>query len=94
MLDPAWIKQSRSVLFGIALGLVARIWLATLLVPMAGFVRSGVVLRRAWDQFAVAWPFARVDVVLGAPIDPERVPDARHEVERALVRMNAASRIL
>ncbi|MDP9000017.1 MAG: DUF374 domain-containing protein [Myxococcota bacterium] len=61
------------------------------LVPMAGSVGSGLVLRRAWDRFTLAWPFTRVDVVLGAPIDPELVGDARGEVERALMTMNAPS---
>jgi lysophospholipid acyltransferase (LPLAT)-like uncharacterized protein len=60
------------------------------IVPMAGGVRSGVVLNGTWDQFALAWPFTRVDVLLGAPIDPESVSDARREVEQELVRMNAA----
>ena len=58
-------------------------------VPMAGAVRSGVVLRRAWDAFAIAWPFTGVDVALGEPIDPSAIADARGEVERALTRLNA-----
>ncbi len=58
------------------------------LVPMAGAVRRGVVLHRAWDRFAVAWPFTRVDVSLGCPIDPAVVEDARAEVEIALANMN------
>ncbi len=58
------------------------------LVPMAGAVRRGVVLRRAWDRFAIAWPFTRVDVTLGRPIDPAVVEDARAEVETVLARMN------
>jgi lysophospholipid acyltransferase (LPLAT)-like uncharacterized protein len=62
------------------------------IVPMAGAVRNGVVLKRTWDEFALAWPFTRVDVALSAPIDPEAVSDARREVERELVRMNAALR--
>jgi lysophospholipid acyltransferase (LPLAT)-like uncharacterized protein len=62
------------------------------LVPMAGAVRRGIVLRRAWDRFAIAWPFTRVDVALGCPIDPAVVGDARSEVERALARMNGALR--
>ncbi len=33
--------------------------------PMAGIVHRGIVLRRAWDRFAIAWPFTRVDVALG-----------------------------
>jgi lysophospholipid acyltransferase (LPLAT)-like uncharacterized protein len=59
------------------------------LVPMAGVVRRGIVLRRAWDRFAIAWPFTRVDVVLGRPVDPFSATDARREVERALESMNA-----
>jgi lysophospholipid acyltransferase (LPLAT)-like uncharacterized protein len=61
-----------------------------LLVPMTGAVRQGIVLRRTWDHFAVAWPFTRVDVLLGPPIDPQTVPDARSEVERHLARLNGA----
>ncbi|MCL2448301.1 MAG: DUF374 domain-containing protein [Polyangiaceae bacterium] len=56
-------------------------------VPMAGRVHRGIVLRGAWDRFALAWPFTRVDVVLGPPIEP-RMPDARGAVERALHEMD------
>jgi lysophospholipid acyltransferase (LPLAT)-like uncharacterized protein len=56
-------------------------------VPMAGAVRCGLVLRRSWDHFAIAWPFTRVDVTLGRPIDP--TGDAREEVERAIRQLNA-----
>jgi lysophospholipid acyltransferase (LPLAT)-like uncharacterized protein len=47
-----------------------------------------VVLGRAWDKFALAWPFTRVTVRLGAPIDP-RDDDARALLETAIVRANA-----
>ena len=57
------------------------------LVPMTGLVRRGMVFERAWDRFALAWPFTRVDVVLGAPIDPGRL-DAREAVERSLATLN------
>ena len=57
-------------------------------VPIGGAVRSGVILRRTWDQFAVAWPFTRVDVMLGPPIDP--TPDALGEVDRGIRELNAA----
>jgi len=57
------------------------------LVPMGGAVERGVVLRRAWDRFALAWPFSRVTVALGAPIDPE-LPDARASLERAIAHAN------
>ncbi|HEX3771734.1 MAG TPA: hypothetical protein VHV30_12740, partial [Polyangiaceae bacterium] len=58
------------------------------LVPIAGAVRRGLVLERAWDRFAIAWPFTRVDVTLGAPIDP-CAADPRLAVETALARLNA-----
>jgi lysophospholipid acyltransferase (LPLAT)-like uncharacterized protein len=58
------------------------------LVPMAGVVRRGFVLGRTWDRFAIAWPFTRVDVSLGAPLDPSAPGDARVALERALARMN------
>jgi lysophospholipid acyltransferase (LPLAT)-like uncharacterized protein len=58
------------------------------LVPMAGGARRAIVLRRAWDRFLLAWPFARVEVVLGAPIDPRDAGDAREEVERSLERLH------
>jgi lysophospholipid acyltransferase (LPLAT)-like uncharacterized protein len=57
------------------------------LVPMTGRVHRGMVFRRAWDRFALAWPFTRVDVVLGAPIDPGS-RDARGEVEQSLTTLN------
>ena len=62
-----------------------------LIVPMAGAIRQGVVLRRTWDRFALAWPFTRVEVVLGQPIDPtgSTLVDARAELDRALVQLNA-----
>jgi lysophospholipid acyltransferase (LPLAT)-like uncharacterized protein len=60
-------------------------------VPMAGAVRRGAVLRRAWDRFAVAWPFTRVDVALGCPIEPTS-EGAREELQQALQALNASLR--
>jgi hypothetical protein len=37
----------------------------------------------------VAWPFTRVDVALGGPIEPERAGDVRAEVQAALAALNA-----
>ena len=52
--------------------------------------RMGVVLGRAWDHFAVAWPFARVVVTLGAPIEPSSDDDAASRIlEDAIGRANA-----
>jgi lysophospholipid acyltransferase (LPLAT)-like uncharacterized protein len=59
------------------------------LVPMSGGVRRGIVLHRAWDKLAIAWPFSAVDVVLGAPVDPRICVDPRGDVERSLARLNA-----
>ncbi len=39
------------------------------LVPMGGAIGAGKTFDRAWDRFALAWPFSRVAVVLGAPIE-------------------------
>ncbi|MBV9945330.1 MAG: DUF374 domain-containing protein [Myxococcales bacterium] len=60
-------------------------------VPMTGVVRRGFVLRRTWDRFSVAWPFSRVDVFLGAPIDPGSCPDPRAMVEAELAVLNDAA---
>jgi lysophospholipid acyltransferase (LPLAT)-like uncharacterized protein len=54
---------------------------------MTGRVHRGMIFQRAWDRFALAWPFTRVDVVLGAPIDPA-AQDARGEVEQSLATLN------
>jgi lysophospholipid acyltransferase (LPLAT)-like uncharacterized protein len=59
-----------------------------LLVPMGAAVEHGVVLHGAWDRFVLAWPFTRVTVTLGAPIDPG-MADARALLETAIVRANA-----
>lgn len=54
-----------------------------LLVPMGSAVRHGHVFGRAWDRFALAWPFSRVAVVLGAPTSE---PDMAHAIEAANAR--------
>jgi len=82
--------------YGVAKGgaVVAARAAGGVLVPMAGAVRQGVVLRRTWDRFAVAWPFTRVDLALGAPIEPGRATaEARADVERALIELNARLRV-
>jgi hypothetical protein len=57
-------------------------------VPLTGSMHRGLVLRRSWDRFAVAWPFTRVEVVLGEPIDPREHGDAREAVEQSLAALN------
>jgi hypothetical protein len=81
--------------YGVAKGgaIVAARATGAVVVPMAGAVRRGVVFERAWDRFALAWPFSRVDVALGAPIDPGAgAEQARSDLERALVQLNAGLR--
>jgi lysophospholipid acyltransferase (LPLAT)-like uncharacterized protein len=64
-----------------------------IVVPMGASIRSGLVLRRSWDQFAIAWPFTRVDVALGSPIDPtEDAQDALGKVDQGIRDLNAALR--
>jgi len=70
--------------------LVAARATGAVIVPMTGSMRRGLVMRRSWDRFAVAWPFTRVDVVLGEPIDPRERLDAREAVERSLAALNAS----
>jgi lysophospholipid acyltransferase (LPLAT)-like uncharacterized protein len=59
------------------------------IVPMAAAVGRGIVVRRAWDRFAIALPFTRVRVALGPPIEPDATEGARADVELALARLNA-----
>jgi lysophospholipid acyltransferase (LPLAT)-like uncharacterized protein len=40
------------------------------LVPMGSAAPRGFTLEKAWDKFRIPWPFARVAVALGAPLDP------------------------
>jgi lysophospholipid acyltransferase (LPLAT)-like uncharacterized protein len=52
------------------------------LVPMGSAIERGVTLH-AWDRFALPWPFARVAIALGAPIDPDAA-NARSCLENAI----------
>jgi lysophospholipid acyltransferase (LPLAT)-like uncharacterized protein len=58
---------------------------------MGSAAARGTVLRRSWDRFALPWPFTRVAVVLGAPLDPA-APDADARLGHAIERANAAAR--
>ena len=71
--------------------LVAARATGAVVVPLTGSMQRGLLLRRTWDRFVIAWPFSRVDVVLGAPIDPGDHADPRQAVERSLLELNAAS---
>lgn len=61
------------------------------LVPMGSAIAGGgKVLERAWDRYAIAWPFARVAVVLGPAVAgdaaglEEAIRAANHDAERLL----------
>ena len=41
------------------------------LVPTGSAIASGTTLAKAWDRYAIAWPFSRVAVVLGPPLEPD-----------------------
>jgi lysophospholipid acyltransferase (LPLAT)-like uncharacterized protein len=59
------------------------------LVPMGAAVGCGMTFTGAWDQFLLAWPFTRVVVRLGAPIDPSaRVRDVDLELSSAIADAN------
>lgn len=63
------------------------------LVPMGSAVSRGKVFERAWDRFALAWPFSPVAVVLGAPVDPGR-GDALAALAGAIREANARAEAL
>ncbi|MGD0525038.1 MAG: lysophospholipid acyltransferase family protein [Polyangiaceae bacterium] len=89
-LDAAFAVDGPRGPLGVVKGglLVAARATGAVVVPLTGSMRRGFVLRRSWDRFAIAWPFTRVDVVLGEPIDPRERADAREEVERSLAALN------
>ena len=53
------------------------------IVPMGSAIVRGLVLSRAWDRFAIAWPFSRVAVVLGTPLPAEASPESLEAAIRA-----------
>jgi lysophospholipid acyltransferase (LPLAT)-like uncharacterized protein len=63
------------------------------IVPMGSAMGAGKRFVRAWDRFELAWPFARVAVVLGAPIELGRTSDKGElgRVADALAAANASA---
>jgi lysophospholipid acyltransferase (LPLAT)-like uncharacterized protein len=59
-----------------------------LLVPMGSAVGRGKVFTRAWDRFALAWPFTTVAVVLGCPVRAE-CSDSSERLGSAIEETNA-----
>jgi lysophospholipid acyltransferase (LPLAT)-like uncharacterized protein len=63
------------------------------LVPMGSASRSGKTFHRAWDRYRLPYPFTRVTVHLGPPLEPARTSD--RELGQAIARASAlASREL
>jgi hypothetical protein len=62
--------------------------------PLASASGRGITLR-SWDRFRIPFPFARVLIVTGPPIEvpadlpPERVEEYRLRIEEAIVRAGA-----
>jgi lysophospholipid acyltransferase (LPLAT)-like uncharacterized protein len=57
------------------------------LVPMGSAVGQGKVFHRAWDRFALPWPFTRVVVTLGPPVHPGKsASKLRCAIEKANAR--------
>lgn len=69
---------------------------SALVVPMGSAVRGAKIFARAWDRFELAWPFARVSVVLGAPVeltdeDPEDELTVVGKLATSITSANAAA---
>lgn len=66
-----------------------------LLLPVAASAGRSFVYRRSWDRTVLPWPFARVHVVFGAPLEVPARLDAqgmeaiRVELEQALLALHA-----
>lgn len=61
------------------------------IVPLAAGATANTVLERAWDRYMIPWPFSRVVVVEGEPmqidedIDDEELELKRIELEKRLI---------
>jgi lysophospholipid acyltransferase (LPLAT)-like uncharacterized protein len=81
----------------------ARLARGALVVPMGSAAASATVLR-SWDRFALAWPFSRAVVVLGAPVAhvdaagadelARRISQANHEAACVLEAQRGLHRFL
>jgi lysophospholipid acyltransferase (LPLAT)-like uncharacterized protein len=56
-------------------------------VPVGSAASRATVLERAWDRFFIPWPFSRVVVVAGAPLDATEAAESPELVERAIARV-------
>lgn len=66
------------------------------IVPMGSAVRGGKVFGRAWDRFALAWPFGRAAVVVGPAVELEgaSAEELAARVECGILRANARAESL
>ena len=58
-------------------------------VPVGSAASRVIVLEKTWDRFTIPWPFSRVVIVAGSPIDPASAARAPELVERAIERAEA-----
>ncbi len=61
------------------------------LVPVGAAAERALVLSRTWDRFVLPWPFTRVELVLGAPVDAG-APDAARLLGLGIDAANRAAR--
>lgn len=61
------------------------------LVPMGSAIGSGKTFTRAWDRFALAWPFTRVAVVMGAPLEAREVGSEADDADALAVAIRDAN---
>jgi lysophospholipid acyltransferase (LPLAT)-like uncharacterized protein len=55
-------------------------------IPSGAAAKRCVVLERAWDRFVLPWPFTRVDIFLGDPVDLRE--GAEDRLARAIAECN------
>ena len=62
-----------------------------LVIPMGSAIAGAKIFARAWDRFELAWPFARVCVVLGPPLELASDVDAEDAVGKLATTITAAN---
>lgn len=62
------------------------------IVPVGSYAPRGWTLRRAWDKLRIPWPFSRVVVRLGAPVDVAHADDPAGTLARAIEDANREAR--
>ena len=58
-------------------------------IPMGSAFATGTIFDRAWDRFGIAWPFTRVVVALGAPLEASTVSASMDGLSMAIAEANA-----